>query len=139
MSQLASPNNSEPFPEIRDALLRKTTWVWVSAFFAAMFVALYWPFVWEFSLLCCFPVPLFCYGAISSGVIHRPGVKRICIAVVAVHCLLLAGTLYLWRVSPKSVGGDFGFGFVVIELALIGLLMRFARPSSSAQATSHPA
>lgn len=131
MSQIAAPDHDRPFPEIRDALLRKETWIWILAFLAALIVAVSWPFVWEFSLLCCFPVPLFFYGTVRSGVIHRPGMMKVCITLAVVHCVLLAGTLYLWRESPKSITGDFGFAFVVIECAIIGLLMRFVKPESS--------
>ena len=43
--------------------------------------------------------------------------------------LLLAATLYLWMNYPKIVNGDYGFGFVLIECAVIALLMRFTRPN----------
>jgi hypothetical protein len=46
--------------------------------------------------------------------------------VVAVHCVLLAGTLYLWSKSPQRIDGDFGFWFIAIEVGVIALLMRFA-------------
>jgi hypothetical protein len=127
MPDVSLSNRDRLFPEIRSALSHKQTWILVLGFFAALIAALYWPFAWEFSLLCCFPAPLFCYGAVRSGVIHRPGMMRIFIAVVVVHCILLAATLYLWREFPKSITGDFGFGFVLIEIAVIALLMRFAR------------
>jgi hypothetical protein len=57
---------------------------------------------------------------------------KIVIIVVVLHCLLLAGTVYLWSRDPKSITGDFGFGFVVIELIAIGSLMRLARPRREA-------
>ena len=133
MPEVGLSNRDELFPEIRDALTHKRTWILVLGFFAALVAALYWPFAWEFSLLCCFPAPLFCYGAVRSGVIHRPGMKKIFITVVAVHCILLAGTVYLWREFPKSITADFGFGFVMIELAVIAVLIRFARQKGEGQ------
>jgi hypothetical protein len=51
---------------------------------------------------------------------------KIVTIVVVLHCVLLATTLYLWRRNPKSITVDFGFGFVVIEVAAIWLLMRLA-------------
>jgi peptidoglycan/LPS O-acetylase OafA/YrhL len=95
-----------------------------------------WPstfgIIWEFSLLCCFPAGLFVWAAVSSGAVHRPPMAKIVIIVVVLHCLLLAGTVYLWSRNPKSITGDFGFGFVVIELIAIWSLMRLARPRREA-------
>lgn len=90
--------------------------------------AVRWPSVWEFSLLCCFPAGLFCWAAVSSGAIHNPPMTRVVTTVVVIHCLLLAGTLYLWNEYPRSRTADFAFGFVVIEVAVIALLVRYARP-----------
>ena len=134
MSEVAGNNHDERFPEIRDALTRKGTWIWALGFLALLIAALHWPFVWEFTLLCCFPAPLFCYGAVRSGVIHSPGMTKIVVTVVVLHCVLLAGTLYLWSEFPKSISGDFGFGFVAFEIAVIALLMRFTRPRPSQSA-----
>jgi peptidoglycan/LPS O-acetylase OafA/YrhL len=114
-----------PFPEIRDAFTQKRTWLFALGYLAILISAVRWPLVWELSLLC-FPAGVFCWVAISSGAIRRPPMLRIVITVVAVHCLLLAGTLYLWSKSPQRIDGDFGFCFIAIEVAMIALLMHFA-------------
>ena len=58
---------------------------------------------------------------------------KIVVIVAALHCVLLAGTVYFWSRNPKSITGDFGLGFVVIELAAIWLLMSLAAPRREAQ------
>ena len=129
--------SDDPFPEIRDAFTQKRTWVVALVFFALLVFMIRWPsifgIIWEFSLLCCFPAGLFVWAAVSSGAVHKPPMAKIVIIAVVLHCLLLAGTVYLWSRNPKSITGDFGFGFVVIEFAAIWLLMRFARPRREAQ------
>jgi len=131
MRKVAFPSRDKLFPETREALAHKRIWVLSVGVLAMSILVIRWPSVWEFSLLCCFPVPLFCYGSVRSGVIHRPGMLKIFITLVMVHCVLLAGTLYLWRMSPKSVTGDFGFGFFLIEFAVNALLMHLSRPKSA--------
>lgn len=137
MAELAPARRDVQFPEIRDAFTRKRTWVIALVLFALLISMVRWPnifgVVWEFSLLCCFPAGLFVWDAISSGVIHKPPMARIVTVVVVLHCALVAGTVYLWHRNPKTITDDFGFGFVVIELAAIWLLMRLARPRRETQ------
>lgn len=137
MAEVAPPRRDGPFPEIRDAFTQKRTWVIALALCAFLFCMVRWPnifgVVWEFSLLCCFPAGLFVWAAISSGAVHKPPMARIVVIVAALHCVLLAGTVYLWSRNPKSITGDFGLGFVVIELAAIWLLMSLAAPRREAQ------
>jgi len=137
MAQGAPHRRDSPFPEIRDAFTQKQTWVVAIVFFALLIFMVRWPsifgIVWEFSLLCCFPAGLFVWAAVSSGAIHKPPMAKILIIVIVLHCLLLAGTVYLLRRNPKSITGDFGFGFVVVELVAIWLLMRLAGPRREAQ------
>jgi len=139
MFEVTRPDRDGAFPEIRDALTHKATWIWIVGYIAVLIVAIRWPFLWEFSVLCCFPAPFFCYGVIRSRAIHSPGIMKIAVAVAAIHCVLLAGTLYLWKNFPKSITGDYGFGFVLVEVAVIELLMRFARPRPSVQHPSQSA
>lgn len=128
MAEVAPHSRISPFPEIGDALTQKRTWVVALFFFALLISMVHWPsvfgIVWEFSLLCCFPAGLFVWVAVSSGAIHKPRMAKIVIIVIVLHGALLAGTVYLWRRNPKSITGDFGFGFVVAELAAIWLLGR---------------
>src|SRR5215469_12286673 len=137
MAGVAPVRRDVAFPEIRDAFTRKQTWVVALVFFALLIFTVRWPnifgIVWEFSLLCCFPAGLFVWAAVSSGAIHKPPMAKILIIVIVLHCLLLAGTVYLLRRNPKSITGDFGFGFVVVELVAIWLLMRLAGPRREAQ------
>lgn len=135
--EVGFPNRDKLFPEIRVALTHKRTWILLVGALAISIAAIRWPFLWEFSLLCCFPVPLFIYGSVRSGVIHTPGMVKIFTTLVVIHCVLLAGTLYLWRTSPKSVTGDFGFGFFVIEFAVIALLMHLTRPKGAGETLRH--
>jgi hypothetical protein len=128
MPEVAPLRPDGPFPEIRDAFTQRRTWALVLGFFAVMIFAARWPTIWEFSLLCCFPAGLFIWAAVSSGAVRKPPMAKIVITVVVLHGLLLAGTVYLWSRNPKSITGDFGFGFVVIEFASIWVLMRCARP-----------
>jgi hypothetical protein len=128
MPEVAPLRPGGPFPEIRDAFTQKRTWVLAVGFFAVLIFAVHWPSIWEFSLLCCFPAGLFVWAAVSSGAVRKPPMAKIVIGVVMVHCLLLATTVYLWSRSPKIIAGDYGFAFVVVEVAVIALLMRFARP-----------
>jgi len=132
MPEVARLTHGSPFPEIRDAFTQKRTWVVALVFFALLIFMVRWSstfgIIWEFSLLCCFPAGLFIWAAVSSGAVRKPPMAKIVITVVALHGLLLAGAVYLWSRNPKSITGDFGFGFVVIEFASIWLLMRFARP-----------
>ena len=132
MPEAAGLTHGGPFPEIQDAFTQKRTWGVALGFLAVLVFMVRWPnifgIIWEFSLLCCFPAGLFIWAAVSSGAVRKPPMTKIVIMVVALHCLLLAGTVYLWSRNPKSITGDFGFGFVVIEFASIWLLMRFARP-----------
>jgi hypothetical protein len=58
---------------------------------------------------------------------------KIVVIVASIHCVLLAGTVYLWSRHPKNISGDFGLGFVVIELAAIWLIIRLAVPRREAQ------
>ena len=128
MSEIARADRDGPFLEIRDALTRKEAWLWLLGLFAVFVVAVRLPFVWEFSLLCCItPAPLFCYGTVRSGVIHQPGITKVLVTIAALHCLLITSTLYLWKKSPKSINGDFGWGFIAIEVTVIALLMWFTR------------
>lgn len=129
MTELANANHNGPFPELRDALTRKGTWFWLLGFCAVLIVACRWPFVWMFSLYCCItPAPLFCYGVVRSGAIHRAGMMKIFITLLTLHCVLLAATLYLWRKFPTSTtGNSFGLGFIAIEAAAIPLLIWFTR------------
>ena len=132
MPEVARLTHGNPFPEIRDAFTQKRTWGIAFGFLAVLVVMVRWPDVfgvtWEFLLLCCFPAGLFIWAAVSSGAVRKPPMAKIVITVVALHGLLLAATVYLWSRNPKSINGDFGFDFVVIEVASICLLMRFARP-----------
>lgn len=132
MAEVAPVRRDVPFPEIRDVFTRKRTWGLALGFFVVLIVMAEWPnifgVIWEFSLLCCFPAGLFIWAVVSSGAIRKPPMAKIVITVVVLHALLLAGTVYLWSRNPKSITGDFGFGFVVIEFASIWLLIRFARP-----------
>jgi len=132
MSEVAGLTHGSPFPEIRDAFTQKRTWGIALGLLAVLGFMVRWPnifgIMWEFSLLCCFPAGLFIWAAVSSGAVRKPPMAKIVIMVVALHALLLAGTVYLWSRNPKSINGDFGFDFVVIEVASICLLMRFARP-----------
>lgn len=132
MPEVAGLTHGGPFPEIRDVFTQKRTWGVALGFLAFLVFMVRWPNIFgiigEFSLLCCFPASLFIWAAVSSGAVRKPPMTKIVITVIALHCLLLAGTVYLWSRNPKSITGDFGFGFVVIEFASIWLLMRFARP-----------
>ena len=132
MFEVARLRRDGPFPAIREALTQKRTWLLALVFFAVLIFAVRWPLVFEFLLLCCFPAGLFVWAAVSSGAIRRRPMIRIVVTVVLLHCLLLAGTLYLWSQYPKSRSGDFAFVFVVIELAVIALLMYFLRPRREA-------
>ncbi len=136
MAEVVPSRRDVPFPEIRDAFTQKRTWAIALVFFALLIFMVRWPsifgVVWEFSLLCCFPAGFFVWAAVSSGVVHKPPMAKIVITVVILHCVLLAGTVYLWSRNPKSITGDFGFGFFVIESAAIWLLMRLARPRGEA-------
>ena len=136
MAEIAPVRRDVAFPEIRDAFTRKQTWVVALVFLALLIFMFRWPnifgVVWELSLLCCFPVGLFVWAAISSGAVHKPPMAKIVIIVVVLHCVMLAGTVYLWSRNPKSITGDFGFGFVAIESGAIWLLMRLARPRGDA-------
>jgi hypothetical protein len=137
MAEVEHFRHDGSFPEILDAFTQKRTWLAAIVFFALLIFMLRWPsffgIIWEFSLLCCFPAGVFVWAAVSSGAVHKPPMARIVITVVLLHCALLAGTVYLWSRNAKSITGDFGFGFVVIELAAIWLLMRLARPRREAQ------
>jgi hypothetical protein len=139
MPEVARLTHGGPFPEIRDAFTQKRTWGVALGFLAVLVCMVRWPnifgIIWEFSLLCCFPAGIFVWAAVSSGAVHKPPMAKTVIMVVVLHCVLLAGTVYLWSRNPKSITGDFGFGFVVIELAAIWLLMRLARPRREAQNT----
>lgn len=100
MAEVAPLRRDVPFPEIRDAFTHKRTWFVALAFFALLIFMVRWPstfgIVWEFSLLCCFPAGLFVLAAaVSSGAVHKPPMGKIVTIVVVVHCLLLAGTIYL--------------------------------------------
>ncbi len=114
-----------PFPEIRDAFTQRRTWLFVFGYLFILIYAVHWPVAWEFSLLC-LPAGVFCWAAISSGAIRKRTMLRTVIKVAAVHCVLLAGALYLWNKSPQRIDGDFGFWFIAIEVGVIALLMRFA-------------
>jgi hypothetical protein len=120
------------FPEIRDALTQKRTWILVFGFFAVLSLAVRWPgifgIIWEFSLLCCFPTGLFVWAAVSSGAVRKPPMAKIVIIVVVVHCLLLATTVYFWSKSPKLITDNYALIFVAVEVAVIALLVRLARP-----------
>ena len=135
--EVAPLKRDGPFPEFENALTQRRTWILLVGFCASLVLTGRWPnifgFIWELSLLCCFPAGLFVWAAISSGAVHKPPMGKIVIIIVALHGLLLAGTVYLWSRDPKSITGDFGFGFVVIEVAAIWLLTRFARPNGKAQ------
>jgi len=132
MPEVAPLGPGGPFPEIRDAFTQTRTWILALVFLAFLIFAVRWPsifgIIWEFSLLCCFPAGLFVSAAVSSGAVRKPPMAKIVIAVVAVHGLLLATTMYLWRKSPKIIDADYAFAFVVVEVAVIALLIRFARP-----------
>jgi hypothetical protein len=136
MPEAAPLRRDGPFPEIRDAFTYKRTWVIALGLFAVLIFMVRWPtifgIVWEFSFLCCFPAGIFVWAAVSSGAVHKPPMAKIVIILFVLHCLLLAGTVYLWSRNPKSITGNFGIGFVAIELAAIWLLMRFARPRREA-------
>src|ERR1700752_1924609 len=110
MPEAAPLGPGGPFPEIRDAFTQKRTWALALVFLALLIFAVHWPSVfgimWEFSLLCCFPAGLFVWAAVSSGAVRKPPMSKIVIAVLVVHCLLLATTAYLWRKSPKMIDGD---------------------------------
>jgi hypothetical protein len=114
-----------PFAEIRDAFTQKRTWLFALRYLFILIYAVRWPVAWELSLLC-LPAGLFCWAAISSGAIRRRTMLRTVTKVVAVHCVLLAGTLYLWSKSPRRIDGDFGFWFIAIEIGVIALLVHFA-------------
>ena len=139
MPEIAFHTNGAPFLELRDALTKKRTWAIIFAYLASLFLMARWPNIFgiafEFSLLC-FPVGLFVWAAIFSGAIHRPPMTKIVITIIVFHCAMLAGTVYLWRRNPKSITGDFGFGFIVIELAAIWLLGRLLGPRREAQGPS---
>jgi hypothetical protein len=132
MPEVAPLGPSGPFSEIRDAFTHKRTWVLALVSLAFLIFAVRWPsvfgIIWEFSLLCCFPAGLFVWAAVSSGAVRKPPMTKIVITVLVVHCLLLATTAYLWRKSPKLINGDYAFAFVMVEVAVIALLIRFARP-----------
>ena len=137
MRDVAPLGRDGPFPEIRDAFTQPRTLVLALAFCAFLFCMVRWPnifgVIWEFSLLCCFPAGLFVWAAISSGAVHKPPTAKIVAVVATLHCLLLAGTVYLWSRNPKSITGNFGLGFVGIELAAIWLLLRLAAPRREPQ------
>jgi hypothetical protein len=139
MAEVGPFRREGSFPEIRDAFTQKRTWVVTLVLFALLIFMVRWPrtfgIIWEFSLLCCFPVGLFVWAAVSSGAVHKPPMAKIVTIVIALHFVLLAGTVYLWSRNPKRITGDFGLGFVVIELAAIWLLMRLARPRREVQAS----
>jgi hypothetical protein len=132
MPEFAPLERAGPFPEIRDAFTQKPTWILALGFFAILIFAVGWPstfgIILEFSFLCCFPTGLFVWAVVSSGAVHKPPMAKIVIIVAVVHGLLLAATVYLWRKSPKIIAGDYSFAFVLVEVAVIALLMRFARP-----------
>jgi hypothetical protein len=130
MLEMTSPKRGGSFTELRDAFSQKQTWLLAIGLLIILILVFCWPsfgIVWEFLFICCFPVGLFCFALIRSGAIRRPPMTKIVVVAITVHCLLLAGTLYLWRAYPKTRTGDFAFGFVVIELAVMGLLMRFTQ------------
>ncbi len=137
MAELAPLERDDPFPEIREAFAHKRMWVIAFAFCAFLFCMVRWPnivgVIWEFSFLCCFPAGLFVWGAISSGAVHKPPMTKIVVIVGGLHCVMLAGTVYVWSRNPKSITGEFGFAFVIIELAAIWLLMHLAGRDRAAQ------
>ena len=141
MPEVAPLRRDGPFPEIRDAFTHKRTWAIALGFVAVLICMVRWPtifgIVWEFSLLCCFPAGLFIWAAVASGAIHKPPMGRIVMILVILHCLLLAGTVYLWHRDPKSITGDFGLAVVMIEFAAIWLLTRLARPRREAQGSGN--
>jgi hypothetical protein len=131
MAEIAPGRRDDPFPEIRDALTQKRTWILALACVGLLAFMVHWPsifgIVWEFSFLCCFPAGIFVWAVISSGAAHKPPMGKIVAIVLVLHCVLLVATGYLWSRNAKSITADFAVAFVVIELAVIWLLMRFAR------------
>lgn len=126
MSEAMSISRGGPFPEIRDAFTQRRTWGFVLGYVAILIFGVRWPLAFELLGLW-FPVALFCWAAISSGAIRKLPMLRIVIAVVMGHSLLFAGALYVWSKSPQRIDGDFGFYFIALEVALIVLLLHFAR------------
>ena len=117
-----------PFPEIRESLTKKETWVFLFGFFAVLVIGIRWPSVWEFSALSFFPVGAVGYGVISSGEIRKPTMLRTLILIVVFHSLLFAGLLSIQNKLPKILARDFGaYVFIVIEVVVIEAMLRSNR------------
>ena len=97
--------------------------------------AFWWPAfatVARFAFLCCFPAIFpFCYALARSAPGLREPQKHRALAIMAIiHCVLLTGLVFAWRVFSTRVtigNPDVVFGFMAVEAAVMILLVRLTR------------
>jgi hypothetical protein len=99
----------------------------------------WWPTfsdVSRFAFLCYFPAIFpFCFGVVRwIPQLDGRGKRRIVAIVLAGHCALLAGSVFLWRAGSGNFNirnPDFVFSFMAVEVALFMSVLRFSVPKTS--------